>query len=479
MKRYEQFAEQISSQIRTGVLRPGERIPSVRTASANGKLSAGTVLQAYRLLEDRGEIQTRPRSGYYVSAHWAGLGKNAAHTLKDAPQTSQPASVSTSVDVSELVFEILASVGNPDVVPFGSAFPSPLLFPLARLARALAASTRKLDRWSTVADLPSGDAELRRQIARRYLDAGFTVDPGEIVITNGALEALSLCLRAVTRPGDVVAIECPSFYGALQAIERMGLKAVEIPTCPSNGADLDGLAALLSRNDIKACWLMTNFQNPLGSLMPDDTKKGLVKLLADRGIPLIEDDVYGELYFGAQRPRPARAFDRDGLVMHCSSFSKCLAPGYRVGWALPGRHLQSVQRNKLMTSVSTSIPPQVAIADYLKHGGGYDRHLRALRKALLQQQGRMLQAIDAYFPAATRITRPQGGYVLWVDMPAGVDALKVHRLAMAEGISIAPGPMFSPTRGYANFMRLNYGHPWSEQMEAAMATLGRIVSTGQ
>jgi DNA-binding transcriptional MocR family regulator len=185
------------------------------------------------------------------------------------------------------------------------------------------------------------------------------------------------------------------------------------------------------------------------------------------------------LYFGAQRPRPARAFDRDGLVMHCSSFSKCLAPGYRVGWALPGRHLQSVQRNKLMTSVATSIPPQVAIADYLKHGGGYDRHLRALRKALQQQQSRMLQAIDAYFPADTRITRPQGGYVLWVEMPAGVDALTVHRLAMAEGISIAPGPMFSPTRGYANFMRLNYGHPWSERMEAAMATLGRIVSTGQ
>ncbi len=279
---------------------------------------------------------------------------------------------------------------------------------------------------------------------------------------------------AVTRPGDVVAIESPAFYASLQAIERMGLKAVEIPTDPREGVNLAALAAALDKHDIKACWFMTNFQNPLGSLMPDASKRALVELLTKHDVPLIEDDVYAELYFGSERPKPAKAFDRKGIVMHCSSFSKCLAPGYRVGWVAAGRYAQAVEQLKLSTTLSASVPAQVAIADYLKHGG-YQHHLRTLRHALAVQQNSLLQAVATHFPKATRLTRPRGGYFVWVELPPKVDVLKLHRLALEQNISIAPGPMFSAQRKFHHCIRLNYGHPWSARMEGAVEKLGELV----
>ena len=466
MTRYHRLAEDLSSRIRAGVLRPGDRMPSVRSVSRAQNLSPATVQQAYRLMEDRGEINTRPRSGHYVSAHLGG------RPMQPPPPSQPPAQV-TPVDVRELMFELIESTKRRDIVPLGSAFPSPELFPLAKLARALHAATLKLDPRSIYEQLPPGNADLRRQIARRYLEAGCTVDPDEIVITTGALEGLNLCLQAVTKPGDVVAIECPAFYGALEAIERLGLKAVEIPTRPSDGMDVAALAGTLERHPVKACWLMTNFANPLGSLMPEKRKRELVQLLENSGVPLIEDDVYGELFFGTQRPRPAKSHDRTGNVMHCSSFSKCLAPGYRVGWTAPGRFAKEVQRSKVMTTIATSVPAQAAIAEFLKQAG-FNHHLRKLRAVLEAQQGRMLQAIARHFPVDTQVTRPEGGYFLWVQLPKKVNAIELFRLASARKISIAPGPIFSPQRHFENCIRLNYGIAWSAKVESAVATVGEL-----
>jgi DNA-binding transcriptional MocR family regulator len=471
MKRYELLADDIAQSIRAGVLRLGDRLPSVRQASASRKVSPSTVFQAYYLLEARGLIRARERSGYYVTA--------GAQTLPPEAETpSQPAEESTPVDVSERVFDVLESTMARDVVPLGSAFPSPLLFPLARLARVMASSVQRLDPWHTVDDLTPGNARLRRQIALRYLTDGLQVHTDEIVITNGALEALNLCLLAVTRPGDAVLVESPAFYAALQSLERNGLQAIEVPTHPRDGIDLPALERALERHRPKACWLMTNFQNPLGSLMPDEKKRDLVELLGRYDVPLIEDDVYGELYFDGKRPAPAKAFDTKGLVMHCSSFSKCLAPGYRIGWAAPGRFARAVARHKLTTTLMASAPAQAALADYLEKGG-YDRHLRQLRHTLSVQQTAFMAAVARYFPPGTRATRPKGGYFLWLELPAGVNALELHRNALSHGISIAPGPIFSAHRGFTNCIRLNYGHVWDERTEAALATLGRMVSAYQ
>ena len=469
MKRYETLAAEITNSIQTGVLRPGDRLLSVRLASTSRGVSPSTVFQAYYLLEAQGLVRARDRSGYYVAP--------GVRQFPPEPElASEPPDEAVALNVSELVFEVLQSTMAHDVVPLGSAFPSPLLFPLARLGKVMAACVQKLDPWSTVDDLTPGNAELRRQIALRYLTNGLHVHTDEIVITNGALEALNLCLETVTCPGDAVLVESPTFYAALQAMERLGLQAIEVPTHPREGIELAALEHALTRHKPAACWLMTNFQNPLGSLMSDSKKKALVELLARHQVPLIEDDVYGELYFGDKRPMPAKAFDTQGLVMHCSSFSKCLAPGYRIGWAAPGRFARRVARQKLITSLATSAPAQVTLAVYLEKGG-YDKHLRKLRHTLAAQQAQFAQALGYHFPPGTRATRPAGGYFLWVELPNKVKALEIHRQALSLGISVAPGPIFSAKRGFTNCLRLNYGHVWDEKTERAVATLGQLVRT--
>ncbi|MEE9945004.1 MAG: GntR family transcriptional regulator MpaR [Pseudomonas asiatica] len=466
MKRYERFADDIAELIRSGVLGPGQRVPSVRYASQTHGVSPSTVFQAYYLLERRGLIRARPRSGYFVNAH--------APRQFSEPQALQPVSESTDVDVSALVFSILDSIKDPNTVPFGSAFPSPELFPLQRLSRSLASACRSMDPRMVVTDLSPGNPQLRRQIALRYMVGGLMLPMEELLITNGALEALNLCLQAVTQPGDLVAIEAPAFYACLQVLERLKLKAVEIPVHPREGMDLGVLAQTLEKHPVKAVWCMTNFQNPVGASMPEAKKQALVELLARHQVPLIEDDVYAELYYAQQAPKPAKAFDTQGLVMHCGSFAKSLAPGYRIGWVAAGRFAQKIERLKLMTSLCASMPAQAAIADYLQHGG-YDRHLRKLRYALEGQQANMLAAIARHFPAQTRVSQPSGGYFLWLELPEQMDALKLFHMALAQGISIAPGPIFSPTRRFGNCIRLNYGSPWHEDAERAMETLGRII----
>lgn len=467
LKRYESYAGEIAAMIQRGALRPGDRLPSVREASAARGCSPSTVFRAYELLESRGLVHTRPRSGHYVSA--------GAATPMAEPGTSHPHGHSTEVAISERVFEVLGSVKSREVVPLGSAFPSAALFPLDRLARSLSAGMRRLTPWDIVADLPPGNARLRQQIARRYALDGTVVDSGEIVVTSGALEALNLALQALTSPGDAVVLESPTFYAALQAVERLRLKAVEVATHPREGIDLDALAAALRRHRVKACWLMTRFQNPLGSLMPDEKKARMVELLAAHDVPLIEDDVYGELHFGERRPRPAKAFDRDGRVLHCMSFSKSLAPGYRVGWVAAGRYARAIERLKLMTSLSAAVPSQEALADYLARGG-YDRHLRRLRRTLAGQQALALQLIGRHFPEGTRATRPEGGYFLWVELPPGVDALALHRQALARGISLAPGHLFSAGDAFAHCTRINYGHPDDARFAEALRAVGALAT---
>ncbi len=469
MKRYEKLADEIAQSIRNGVLCRGDKLPSVRQASSSRGVSPSTVFQAYYLLEARGLITAKERSGYFVSGGATGIPQLVEPEYAARPQVTQ-------VDVSELVFEILESVRARKVVPLGSAFPSPLLFPLKSLARTMASTVQSMDPWSTVRDLSPGDENLRRQIALRYLIDGLKISTDEIVITAGALEALNLCLSAVTKPGDAVLVESPTFYAALQAIERSGLRAIEVPSHPRLGVDLDAMELAIKEHKPKACWLMTTFQNPLGSLMPDDKKKDLVSLLTKHRIPLIEDDVYGELYFGDKRPLPAKAYDTEGLVMHCSSFSKCLAPGYRIGWVAPGRFSQAVERIKLTTTLAASVPAQQALAAYLSKGG-YDRHLRALRHNLLVQQIKFTEAIETYFPQGTRLSSPAGGYFLWVQLPDRVSALDVHRHALESGISVAPGPMFSAQRQFDNYIRLNYGHLWDADIETALSKLGNIINT--
>lgn len=466
MKLYERCADDIAELIRSGVLRPGDKLPSVRDTSLARSVSRATVFQAYYLLETAGLIEARARSGYYVRA-------GRLPVAVSEPGDSAPDGVARDVDVGKLVFDLLGCVGRRDFVPLGSAFPSPSLCPLTRLAGHLWAEMRDFDPWRLVEDLAPGNETLRRHLVLRYAIDGMAVAPAELVLTNGAMEGLNLCLQAATRPGDVVVVESPTFYAALQALERLHLRAVEVATSPGLGIDIDALAAALQKHRVTACWLMPNFQNPLGSLMPEDSKKTLVALLAEREVALVEDDAYGELYFGAKKPLPAKAFDTQGLVMHCGSFSKCLAPGYRVGWVAGGRFARKIEQLRLMYTLSPSIPSEAAIAAYLNQGG-FDRHLRRMRSALIGYQAIAVKAVQDHFPAGTRMAIPQGGYFLWLELPDTVDTLQLHLQARARHISLAPGPLFSTDRRFTHCLRLNYGHGGDARFVPALQTVGEL-----
>lgn len=469
MKRYEALAADIAASIQSGTLKPGDKLPSVRQTSSSRHLSAATVFQAYYLLEAKGLIRSKDRSGYYVA--------QGVKALAPEPEAaSQPDGEARAVVISELVLAILESAKSRDVVPLGSAFPSPLLFPFDHLGRATAAAISQLDPWITVEDLAPGSLALRQQIALRYLVDGVQLGPDQIVITNGAMEALNLCLGAVCKAGDTVLVESPCFYACLQALERLGLHAVEVATDPRHGIDLGALEAAIVRHRPKACWVMTNFQNPLGSSMDESKKKALVELITRLRVPLIEDDVYGELYFGNRRPVPTKRFDSEGWVMHCSSFSKILAPGYRIGWASPGRFLRDVTQQKVTTSLATTLPAQLGIARYLERGR-HEKHLRELRLTLRKNRDDYVEAISRFFPGGTKVSRPEGGYFLWVELARNVDALAVHRKASDALISIAPGPMFSAARGFSSCIRINSGHPLTPRVEAALQALGRAALT--
>ncbi|WP_377704546.1 PLP-dependent aminotransferase family protein [Pseudoduganella sp. UC29_71] len=469
MNLYETLAADIEGQVTRGVLLEGEKLPSVRQASQHRSLSISTVLRAYSLLESKGIIESRPQSGYFVRARQAGMLRPAALAA------SQPLVLSSEVDVSRLVLSTLRTIRKEGAVPLGSPYPDPAPFPWPRINQYANAIARRAQHWSVMDDLPPGNPQLMRQIARRHLENGLAVDPSEIVVTVGATEAINLCLQAVARPGDTVAVESPTFYAMLHAIERMGMRALEIPTDPRQGISIEALRAALAQQRVAAVMVMPNFQNPLGFQMPDARKRELVELLAAHDIPAIENDVYNELYYGDSHPTALKSYDRKGLVLHCSSFSKSLTANYRIGWALPGRYTAQVEKLKFLNTLTTPTLPQMAIADYLQRDG-YDRHLRKVRKGYEQRARMMAAAVLRFFPEGTRVSEPQGGYVLWVELSPAVDAMKLYALALERKITVGPGHMFSARGSYPNYIRLNYSYPWSKEIEDALRMLGKLVA---
>ncbi len=464
---YEQLAESVQALIEHGTLRPGHRVPSVRRMAMQRDVSVSTVIQAYTVLENRGLLEARPQSGYYVRAR-PGL-------LAPEPRMARPMARPSEVGVSDLAAEIVAVSADPTYVAFGAACPHHSLFPNKKLARLLGAAGRDdpamLGRYA----MENSHPPLCREIARRYLQVGTPLNHDELVITVGCTEALNLALRAVTRPGDTVAIETPSYFGILQTTQALGLKVIEIPTDPREGICLDALRHALETFPIKAVLVIPAFQNPLGACMSDARKATLYDLLCEHDLPAIEDDVYGDLHWGDRRPKPLKAWDSDGRVLLCSSFGKTLAPSLRVGWCAPGRYLERVRRLKFTNTLATPLVLQKTVSDFLR-SGGYDHHLRSIRRAYREQVQQFSTAIVREFGAGTRISRPQGGFVLWVELPAGVDTLRLHRDALAHRINIAPGLLFSVRDRYRNCLRLNCGLPWTPAVEQALATLGRLIA---
>lgn len=463
---YMDVAERIERLIENRVLKVGDKLLSVRALSKEQGISLSTAFQAYYHLESKGLIEARPQSGYYV--------RFTPHEMPQLPSTCEPPEDAMPVSIDDMITSVYKDLNNEKLVSFSVGAPSNELLPAAKLTKAVMQAIRESKSNCMRYENFQGNVELRKQIAKLAFNWGGVFHEEDIVVTAGCMEALAFCLRATTKAGDAVAIESPTYFGIFQVMESLGLKVVEIPTDPVTGIDLNYLQDAIIKFDIKACLFVPNFNNPLGCCIPDERKKQLVEMLAKREIPLIEDDIYGELYFSKTRPKTCKSFDKKGLVLHCSSFSKSLTPGYRIGWVIPGKFKEKIVRLKRMHTVSTNTLSQAAIEKFL-HLGRYELHLRHLRKALHTQSLRYIQAITEYFPDDTRVTRPQGGFAIWVEVDKRVDAFKLHKRALRHNVGFAPGQIFSSHGRYENAFRLCCGEPWSNRIEEGIHTIGKLV----
>jgi len=462
---YAQVADLIAEQVRSGTLRAGDKLPSLRRMSDRLEISVPTVRQAYLELERRGSIEARPKSGYFIQP------QRRSPLVKIHCRDCRP----TPVRCRNLIDRVYEGIHQPGALPLGIANPcmaSPATKTLHRAMKRV--MSRAEDRALGYAPT-SGEPGLRRQIAYRYLNQGGAVDPAEIVITNGGQEALAIALQSVATQGDIVAIESPAYPGMLELIESMGMLALEIETCPIDGVNLRALETALRTHKVKACMFSSAVSNPLGFVSTDQWRRDLVRLLEKHRVPLIEDDVYGELVYDEPRPKPAQFLSRKCQVLTCGSFSKTAAPGYRVGWLLPGKYFDTANKLKRAISCSSGLLTQLTLAEYLA-SGDYDRHLKRLVPALKQNAGRMTAAVQRSFPEETGISAPMGGSVLWLELPRVVDSEELFDAALRENISIMPGAVFTAGNRYRNFIRLSYGHPWSDAIEQGVETLGRLVT---
>ena len=466
--RYEKLAEDLGGIIVAGNLRPGERLPSVRRLSRERRLSVSTVLQALHQLEDRGLVEARPQSGYFVR-HAAA--RRAPPDPRSTPEEPVP------VDVSQRLMHVLQAGVRPGIAPLAAALPSSSLLPVATLQRLYGGVVRRHPQLlEGGSHINMDEPALVRQLVLRSVGWAGPLAAAEFVITNSCTEALGLCLRAVTRPGDTVAVESPAYYLMLQLLETLGLKALEIPTDPRSGISLAALDLATRGSQVAACLLVPNASNPLGSIMPDENKWRLARLMVERAVPVIEDDIYGDLHFGNQRPRPIKAFDHAGNVMLCSSFSKCLSPALRIGFVAAGRYRPQIALHKTITSGGTNPVTQLVLAEYLE-SGACARHLRGLRRIYQRQVEAMRAAVARYFPPTTRITEPQGGFVLWVELPADVDTSALYEQAIAAGVGYVPGELFSASGMYRNCLRLNCGNPHTPEIDNAVRRLGELMDS--
>jgi DNA-binding transcriptional MocR family regulator len=467
---YQAVADDLAGLIAAGQLPPRSRVPSVRRLAQQRGISVTTAVASLRLLEQRGLIEARPKSGYFVAAHRAPPPQPTAVTL---PRTARLAG-------AQAMLKRLAEASlNPSLVRLGEAIPDPALFPHPALRASLARVSRRQSlQLATYPRRVGGSQALRAQIAAHYARIGMRLDGTELIITNGCMEALTLALRAVAAPGDTIAVESPTYFGFLQLAESLGIKVLEIPVQPGEGMSVAALRELLAGRagrSVRACMTIANFSNPTGSAMSEPRKRELVRLCREADIYLIEDDIYGDLALEGPRPLPCKAFDTDGRVLLCSSFSKTLAPGARIGFIDPGRHRDTLRAMKHVMSGATSVLTQEMLADYLA-SGRYERHLKKLRERCARQVTQLSQSVQDHFPPGTRITRPQGGFVLWVELPGAIDTMALYERATRIGVEFVPGAMFSASGRYGNCLRLNAGYPVTAATEAAIRRLGVLLA---
>ena len=466
MKLYDKVASGLRDNIHSGLFVAGDKLPSIRKLVALHGVSISTVQQAYHQLEMESLVEARPKSGYFVAY---------SITAPEQPKTSRPAQRPIEVSQWQDVLEVLLSKADVDTIQLQHAMPNMTMASLNPLLKKMST----LMRHHVALSLPYGELKgtlvLREQVAKLALNAGCVLHPDDLVITSGCQEALSVCLRAVTQPGDIIAVESPSFYGSMQAIKAANLKAIEIPTNAEHGLSIEALELALEQWPIKAIAVTPTCNNPMGYSMSEENKKRLYQLAQSYDISIIEDDIYGDISYQSPRPKTIKSFDEDGRVLLCSAFSKTVAPGVRVGWIAPGRYRDKVTHIKYVSSSMCPTLPQLAIADFIQ-SGGYVRHIRRVRLLYLQGRDHLIKCLKRYFPKDTRISFPQGGYLLWVELNKQYDVVKLVSQCKQGEVSVAPGTIFSATGKYRNCMRLNFSEQTESKREQGIQQLAVYIN---
>ncbi|HMH34634.1 MAG TPA: PLP-dependent aminotransferase family protein [Puia sp.] len=466
---YLKIANSLEQQINNDTLKVGDKLPSIRMICRQHGVSMSTAQFAYYELEARSLIEPRPQSGFYVS--------NSFRKKLAMPGLSRPENKPAAKTVTDIIENSFNDAGENNFTIFSRGVPATQLLPIAKLNKGMLQAVRSLPGGGTTYEPLQGNEKLRSQVAKWSFSWKGNLSKKEILTTAGCMSAISYCLMALTKRGDTIAVESPCFYGILQLAQSLGLKILELPTDPQTGVDMESLKKIVQKTNLAACIFVSNFNNPFGSLMPEEHKKEAVKLLGKYNIPLIEDDIYGDLYFGDKRPTCCKSFDETGTVLLCSSYSKTLAPAYRVGWVAAGKFMNEVMKIKLFHSLSSTPITHEAVGSFLETGR-YEAHLRKLRKTLYTNYLQYVRIIGECFPDGTRISRPQGGLSLWVELPKQMDTIELYNAAVSKKITFSPGNMFTLQNQFSNCMRLSYGLEWNEKTENSLKLLGRLAKAG-
>jgi len=464
---YIALADKFELSINNGTYPVGAKLPSLRSIRQQFKISVGTILKAFTLLEDKGLVAGKERSGFVVL--------RTSVSSVNLPKQAENNTLAQKIAIGKVLQEVsFPDSENKSYVSFFNAVLHPDLLPFNALRRSLQQASRDLTGQHLQYEPAAGNSGLRTEIARRSFLWQGNLSADDVIVTNGALEAVSLCLRAVTKTGDTVLVQSPIYHGILQAIESLDLKVIEFSGCPLTGINIQELEEICSTQKISACLLLSNFNNPNGITLNNEEKSAIAAFAERMQVPVIEDDIYGDLHFQSQRPTTIKSYDEHGWVMLCSSFSKSAAPGYRIGWCAAGRFSEQVVKLKAVTNVATASIVQSSLLQLLKTGA-YDRHLRKLRPELHRLMLLMIQTIEKYFPSDIRMSRPEGGLVVWIELPAHIDAFELQKKAIDQFVNFAPGPLFSNNGDYRNYIRISCNNVWNYKVENALKRLGSII----
>ena len=462
---YHQLADSFAAAIHQGTLKPGKRLPAIRRVAQSHHVSINTVLNAWQLLEDRGLIEARPQSGYYVRSVLPAVTPSVPHRARVKDPSSEKL---------DLIDQVFAAQNHPDYINISLACPQDgELYPSARLSRITASLLRRNPDLIGRYALPPGSERLREEIARRALHAGMSLTSEQITLTHGCMEALQLALRAVTQPGDCVGLESPTYFFLFPLLASLGLKALEIPTDPQQGLSLDALEMLLQEKRIQALIAMPSAQNPLGCCLSRQNKQRLAKLVNTYNVPLLEDGLYDELQFDWPLSPTVKSFDSDGWVIYCTSFTKTVAPDFRIGWIAAGRFHETIARLKAVSSMAESRLLSETLAEFLA-SGGYDHHLRTLRRRYAANLDEARGLIARHFPQGTRATLPRGGFVFWVELPEQVNTVEMFHCLLKEQICVTPGALYSLSERYNHALRLSCCYPFDDRYSWALKRTGAI-----